>query len=437
MVFFVLSILSAPAFWITGYYPQYESAVMSPANIDFSTVTHVIHFSLQPNANATISINGLTPPACSNLVNAAHAAARKALVCVGGAGSETAFQGATTTPAKISAFAANIASFMSTNHYDGVDIDWEPLAVSDIPQYTNFVLALRAAIDAQGSDKLLTAAAPAYPNYGDSSAAYYNLFASVQSQFDQINVMTYDLSGPYEGWVTWFNSPLTNAGYTFPSTGGPVPSDNAAIANFISAGVAPAKLALGLPFYGYLWTGGPGLTQPRQSWSDSDPPTVTTATYVDIITRYYQFNRYHWDNAAQAAYLSVTNSPAADDLFISFDDATSCQVKISDARNLHLGGLMIWELSQDWSGAQSPLLTALHQALATPQILSAGLQSGHFFLTFSSLPLASYQVQWASSPAGPWNVLSNNIPGSGAPLQISDPSGLAASNRFYRVLTPP
>ena len=64
-------------------------------------------------------------------------------------------------------------------------------------------------------------AAPAY--------AQPAMFASIQDQFDQINVMTYDLSGPYSGWVTWFNSPIQDGGYRFASTGGLVPSVDGAV----------------------------------------------------------------------------------------------------------------------------------------------------------------------------------------------------------------
>ena len=58
-------------------------------------------------------------------------------------------------------------------------------------------------------------------------------------------------------------------------------------------------------------------------------------------------------------------------MFISYDDAHACQAKVSYARNLHLGGLMIWELSEDFFptqpvGQRTPLISALKQALATP-----------------------------------------------------------------------
>ena len=253
------------------------------------------------------------------------------------------------------------------------------------------------------------------------------MFASLQSQFDQINIMTYDLSGPYEGWVTWFNSPIYDGGYRFPSTGGLVPSVDGAVSNFITNGVAPAKLGIGLPFYGYIWTGGPGVTGPRQSWPTNSVPTVSTPTYATIMNSYYQSNNYHWDTNAQAAYLGITNTPAAKDDFISYDDPHTAQAKVSYARNHGLGGIMIWELSEDYFpnqpvGQRTPLVQTLKQSLGTPGMTTIQLDGQDINLSFYSLPLADYRVLWTSNLAGTWFTLTNNVPGTGGILQISDPA---------------
>jgi chitinase len=58
-------------------------------------------------------------------------------------------------------------------------------------------------------------------------------------------------------------------------------------------------------------------------------------------------------------------------MFVSYDDAHACQAKVSYARNLGLGGVMIWELANEYmasqpAGQRTPLTSALKQALATP-----------------------------------------------------------------------
>lgn len=413
---------------------------MPATNIDFTTITHVIHFSLTPQSDGSVntSDNGLTGANCSNLVAVAHAAGARAIVCVGGAGTETGFQAAT-APSVLPTFVGNLVQFMNHYGYDGLDIDWEPFISSDANQYTNLINALRSS-PGFPTNKLLTIAAPAYPSYGDPApTTEFTMFASEQSKLDQINVMTYDLSGPYDGWVTWFNSPIYDGGYTFPGTSELVPSIEAAINHFTTNGVAPAKLGVGLPFYGYIWTGGPGVTVPRQSWPSANPPTVSTPTYNTITSTYYQAGRYHWDTTAQAAYLSITNSPASGDMFISYDDARACQCKVSYVRNRGLGGLMIWELAQDYvKGQPAPLTQAIKQSLATPALTSIQLNGSNVSLSFTSLPLANYRVQWNSNlDATNWNTVVTGIGGTGSLLNVTDSAPAIEAQRFYRVRTPP
>jgi chitinase len=426
--------------WVTGYFPGWEQdKPMAASNIDFTTITHVIQFSLTPVSDGSLDIgaNDLSDAKCSNLVAVAHAAGAKAIICVGGAGTEDVFLQATMAT-NLPAFVSNLVSFVNLYGYDGLDIDWEPFLSTDTAQYTNLVNALRSAPGFPAS-KLLTVAAPAYPSFDDSPTAEFTMLASVQSQFDQINVMTYDLSGPYPGWVTWFNSPIFDGGFVFPGTSELVPSVDAAVSHFTSAGIAPGKLGLGTPFYGYNWTGGPGVTKPRQSWPSTNVPTVTMPSYSTIISSFYQSNRYTWDTTAQAAYLSITNTPAARDMFISYDDPRACQCKVSYARNRGMGGLMIWELAQDYVPAQpQPLVQAIKQSLTTPNVMGIQRNGTNVNISFTSLPLANYRILFNSNLAGNvWSTITTNVQGTGSVLQFTDPTPATQPQRFYRVQTPP
>ena len=429
--------------WVTGYYPGYKEGTMAATNIDFTTITHVVHFSIVPNTDGSLNTaaNSITDAQSANIVSLAHTAGRKAIICVGGANSQSGFQGATGS-ANLPVFVANLTNFMATYGYDGIDLDWEPLPATDAARYTNLVNGLRTALNGFSQHKLLTVAAAAYPVYGDPPNSEAAMFASLQNQFDQINIMTYDLSGPYGGWVTWFNSPIYNGGTMFPNTTELVPSIDGSISTFISNGVTPAKLGIGTPFYGYIWTHGPGMTGPRQAWPTNNVPTISTPTYAMILNTYFQSNLYHWDTNAQAAYLSITNSPAANDIFLSYDDQVSCQVKISYARNRGLGGLMIWELSQDYFstqpiGQRTPLIQAIKQGLATPGFASIQANGQNVKIGFNTLPLGLYRVQWTSNAnGGTWNTLTNNVPGTGNAVQITDTNS-AQGQRFYRIQTPP
>jgi hypothetical protein len=217
-----------------------------------------------------------------------------------------------------------------------------------------------------------------------------------------------------------------------------LPSVNGAVSNFISNGMSPRKLGIGIPFYGYVWTG-TNITQPRQSWTNA--PTVTQLAYSAIMADYYQSNLYHWDTNTQSAFLGITNSNPANNIFLSYDDQRTCQAKINYVRNHNLGGVIIWELAQGHQGGQSdPLMQALKQALATPGLSSLQSNSYNMNLTFSTIAPDSYHVQRSSDlSAGMWNtLLITNNSGLGGPLQITD-AGVATNQptHLYRVQTQP
>ena len=433
---FVLSLITTSAkadLWRSGYYPGYASA-MPASEIDFSALTHVVHFSVFPNGDGTLNtnINNITPQGTASLVTAAHNANVKVLICVGGANSY--FPNAA-SPGNLNNFIYNLTNFMASGNYDGIDVDWEPLDDGDASTYTNFIIGLRGALNAFGTHKLLATAVP--------PSADPSLVATVQSCFDQINLMTYDYSGPYEGWVTWFNSPLYNGGYAFPSNPGEyVPSTDATLTNYLTTGIPASKLGIGVTFYADIWTdgndgSGNSMTNPREGWQIA-PTNFYSVTYNQIVSSNFPAGDFNYDTAAQAAWIGVSGA-GTNDLFISYDSARSCQAKISYARNHGLGGIIIWELSQDHvSGRTDPLLQAVKQAAATPGTITAQRSGQNVNLAFTSMPLGSYRVLSATNLTAPWSslmVTNIGLTSTGGVIQVSDSINHAV--RFYRVQTPP
>ncbi len=443
LIVFFSGISARADLWVTGYYPGWEQGYLDAANIDYTALTHIIHFSVIPNADGSLnsSGNGLTAANASSAVTHAHSSGKKIILCVGGANSEYGFLNATSA-GNLAGFINNLTNFAATYSYDGIDVDWEPLPPADFGQYTNFIISLRAALDHSAQPKLLTAAIGAYPL--DTTA---QMLAPIQNKFDQLNIMTYDLSGTYPGWVTWHNAPIYDGNYRFPSTSGLVPSAYGSITNFIGHGVAANKLAIGIAFYAWIWAGGAGTTtggatQPRQAWTTA--PATSQISYDAVMSTYFQSNIYVWDAGAQAAYLSIDGSGSANDKFISYDDEHTCQAKVSFARNLHLGGVMIWELAQGYrstqpAGQRDPLLQSIKQAMATPGKALAKRNGADVQISFGSAPLGLYRVQWASNAVAPvWSTLTNNVPGTNGNMQVTDPGAInSQGQRVYRVQTPP
>jgi len=353
---------------VTAYYAGWlqgekNSGYLPAQNIDFSALTHIVHFALVPGRDGSLNETGnsVTEYNANALTTRAHRAGKKVLVSVGGWGSEEAFRGAT-APALRARFIAGLVALMKSRSYDGIDVDWEPLGPADAGQYTAFITELRSSLDRLSPRPMLTAA----------TAWSAPVFAALKDAFDQINLMTYDLSGAWQGWVTWHNAPIYDGGLMFPGTSRTVPSSNAMVEEFLAAGVPAGKLAVGIDFYGYVWSGGTGMrsggaTVPRESWKE--PPSVeANVPYYTIMEKYYQPQFLHWDSVAQAAYLSIDRGGSADDRFISFDNEQTCRRKIDYARSKGLGGVFIWELGGGYrasmpEGERDRLLGAVREAV--------------------------------------------------------------------------
>jgi len=333
--------------WVSAYYAGWMQSGYPPSAVDFGAMTHVIHFSLEPGNGGTISGsgNGITPSASQALVSAAHAAGKKVIITVGGWGADGGFVNATNSTNRTT-FVANLVNFLTTYGYDGIDIDWEP--VTSPSQFQLFIPELRAAMTAANPASLLTIAV-----MGTDQAVI-----DMQSYFDQINLMTYDMSGAWQGWVTWHNSPIYDGGATFPSTGRALPSANGEIDAYVAKGVPKAKLGIGTDFYGYVWS---GVSQPRESWT-STPSVTDNVSYANLMSSYGS-TPASWDSAAGAAYISIT-SPGKK--FVSLDNERTIQAKAEYVRTKGIGGIIIWEIGGGYrssapAGSRDALLQAVKQ----------------------------------------------------------------------------
>jgi chitinase len=310
--------------WMQGYYNNGRL----PANeIDFSTLDYIIHFALFPKSNGTFDadINSIRESNSAALVNAAHNAGKKVLICIGGWNSAPAFR-SSTTGLTLTRFVVNLVNFITTRGYDGIDIDWEPLEAEDAVKYTLFIKTLRTVLDEVQPGFMLTAA-----NVNDGL-----IFSGIYQYLDQINIMSYDLSGPWGRWVSWHNAPVYDGGYKFPGTNKLVPSADGLVKDFIAAGVPANKIAIGIDFYGYIWKGGTGtisggITEPRQQWIDP-PVLLPNKPYFQIMEQFFRPDLYRWDSSACASYLCIDKPCDQTDMFISYDDERTCKAKVEYAK---------------------------------------------------------------------------------------------------------
>jgi chitinase len=379
--------------WATGYYPAYATGVMPIAAIPFASMTHVIHFALVPNRDGTLADPDGLQVQTSALVSAAHAAGVKALLGVGGdesAGAPAGFRGSTTV-AHRAAFVAAIVSAMAAGGYDGVDVNWESIEFPrDVSNFRSFITELRAALDQHAPPTRYLLTYPAGTSSGfDDYTNNANMLAPVQGLFDQVNLQTYVMAGPFPGWVSWHNSPLLAGNCRFSTTGGAPPSVDSTVQAFVAAGVARTKLGIGIQLAGVDWVGGTGtdtggVTKPCQSWdysrvkTDGSGQDIGAPSYdggwnfvnvADVIRNDTVANGFTalFDDAAGVPYLSKDQAGSAGDHFVSYENTQSIQAKGDYLKAQGLGGAIVFEVTQDYLGEQStgdaqhPLMTAVRQ----------------------------------------------------------------------------
>jgi chitinase len=257
-------------------------------------------------------------------------------------------------------FTASAMELVRRHDIDGLDIDWEYPGLpgnnnvhraEDRENFTAMMRDLRAALDVEGHHRnrryLLTFAAGAFPDFVANTE-----LDKLQASVDFVNLMTYD-----------FRTTDRVAGHHANLYPHPADAKNrsvdGAVREFMAAGVPPAKLVVGVPFYGRAWVNiegeGTGLYQP------GSPATGLETKYGPMSATLVNRGGFVrlWDSQAQAPYLWNKDTRT----FISYDDPESLRLKSAYIREKALGGVMFWEYYADRTGALlDTLFKGLHGA---------------------------------------------------------------------------
>lgn len=288
---------------VVGYLPTYRFSWL--ADIEFERVTHVNISFANPDSSGQLSF-GTTNiwPA----VDMAHQHGCKVFVSLAG-GYLTPAQDETwnylAQPANRPAFIQKIVQYVQANNFDGVDVDLEWQYVK--PWYSPFILELKAALQPLGIQ--LTAALPGEYRYPAINSA-------ALAAFDWINMMIYDLTGP---WAPDQPGPHSPYSWTVEC-----------IQYWKSQGVPGSKLTLGVPFYGYNFGVSPVGSFTFRGIVSQDPSNA----YID------QSGMKYWNGIP------------------TIQDKTLLALQ-------EVSGIMIWELGQDafGSNANYSLLRAIDQVI--------------------------------------------------------------------------
>ncbi len=236
------------------------------------------------------------------------------------------------------------------NLFDGIDVDWEYPDAKHADDFYALMAEFRRQMDAAEPLPKTGRSSRAHPAYTlsiASGASRKNIesvdWHRVAESVDQIGVMTYDFQGPWShdtGFVAPLRSENPNA-----------ETVSSVIDAYLAAGVPAHQLLLGLPFYAYQWHGVADAGR-HGLYSKGDPirGNLNQSTATSLLAATPTAKLYR-DASSQAPWIYDGDN------FLTFEDRVSLAAKAAFARERHLGGTMIWELSGDTQDAQ--LLRAL------------------------------------------------------------------------------
>jgi chitinase len=287
---------AAASFRVVGYLREYNVVDGRAIKFDFSKITHLNIAFLNPDAAGDFTtLSGL-----KELVTAAHAKNVKVLASIGGGLAPAYYTTLIADNSSRAKLVSSIAALTDQYNLDGIDVDLEGSFVD--ANYETFVVALKAILQPKG--KLLTTAiATVYATQYTNKAL---------AQFDFINIMSYDKTGPWKPEKPGQHSPYSMAVNDLDYWGG-------------TRGIAKEKLSLGLPFYGYGF--GSGIPEDM--------------SFSDIIKQY--------PGSADKDEVTVTAGGT-----MYYNGVPTIKSKTTLALQ-KAGGIMVWQLLQDDAGSNSLL----------------------------------------------------------------------------------
>lgn len=292
-------------FKVVGYYllnALLRDTIQNDSNYAFlDKVTHVNIAFINPDTTGNFTHD--LP--IDSFIKRAHNKNVKVLPSIGGGGPHT-YYSALLEDDKRKMFINNLVSLVLKYDFDGVDVDLEG---NDIDaNYEAFVTELEIALRPSG--KLMTAAiATAYKD---------KLSDKALQQFDFLNVMSYDRTGPWNPDRPGPHSPYNMAEEDLEYWGK-------------TRAIPKEKLVLGLPFYGYGFgsSGGP----------------VASMNYKEIVASY--------------PALAAADTLILPDQRIMYYNGSSTIKKKTELAMQKASGVMIWQLLGDAPGENS-LLQLIH-----------------------------------------------------------------------------
>jgi spore germination protein YaaH len=303
---------------VFGWHP-YWLAANEYLNYDYSLLSDLSFFGydVDPSTGYASSTHGwMTSQVVTNALNAG---VRVNLCAILFASHATLLNNSTARQNLINSLISNVKN----RGANGVNIDFEGMDPSTSSSFASFMIALSQQMHAAVPGSEVSIAMPAGNYSGTFSASqvpYVDLFL----------IMGYDYhwaSSPIAGP----NSPKHSAGFW---TMGDI---TGSITYYLNAGIPSAKLALGIPYYGYDYPTTSLTVGANTTGTGFSRKFPNAAAAAQTYTR-------HWDNNSATPYFTYNNGGPRQ---CWYDDEVSLGLKYDVVKDFNIAGIGIWALGYD------------------------------------------------------------------------------------------
>lgn len=214
---------------------------------------------------------------------------------------------------------ANLLALAKNTGFDGIDLDFEGLNPKDRSAYSNFVHDLAAALHSHELKLILSVPAKQGDDPTNTWSGAFD-YKAIGHDADLLQMMTYDQHIP---------------GHDAP---GPIAGSDwvAASIRYAITVVAPSKLLIGLPAYGYDW-----VQKADGTWAAGNsnfrgiiPWTQSPAQAV------------RWDATSNSPYVDSTDANGLKHE-VWFENPLSIRAKVALAKQYRVAGVSVWQIGEE------------------------------------------------------------------------------------------
>ena len=221
-----------------------------------------------------------------------------------------------TTPAYTQTFLDGMLVKLKLGHYQGINIDFESISAPDRDAFSAFVRTVAKQMKAAGYFTMVSVPAKQVDDPTNSWDGAFD-YKALGAAADVLQVMTYDENGPW-------GKPGPVAGLDWVEL----------CLKFAVSEVAPGKINMGIPAFGYDWDLADKTKSSQITWTDFGEKLVNLDP-----------SEVEWDSASSSPHYAYHNAGHAH--VVWGENERSLGLKVKLVAKYHLAGVSVYALGME------------------------------------------------------------------------------------------